>query len=818
MRAVCARPVTVALYLLLVGLLWSAACQPDAGLTSPLDPPAAAAAETAAAAVNASAADGTGMTVRVSPRAAMVFSKAGQSGRAIRFSAQLLDSAGAPVVPPVPGMRWEASGQGGLRVGETGATRDGLTATADAHPGRPGRDTLFARSGGHSGHAVATNWDWANGSWSGPNWTVPGQSKCLELVAHDAAGSAVRLPEFGYADWFSFDPEVVAVDSLVVASDSLSARLCVTGRSVGRGRVALSAWDTTTLRYVGEYADFHVLKPPLAVALQASEWELGVGQSHPVRVTLTDDLGTTVPIKPEWADSWEVAPSVLAVEDGVLTATAPGSGEFRVRYLGQEVAARVDVYAIVDGRFNTDVMCVLTDRGTVRCWGSRDEALWGYGMRDLGFVGPTQVGDMPLGGRAEQFRRGFSNECARMLAGDVRCWGRHWGGLLGYGIEEHIGDDETPADVGPVPIGVSGRVVDIGGGDDFVCAVFDSGRVRCWGSNHAGQLGMGHQRQLNVGDDETPADMDGDVLLGGRAVQVEGGRYKACALLDTGKVRCWGLNAEDWDPVKKEVIGEGVGLGYGRLGTLEPIGDDEPPSEAGDLELPGRATKIAVGGYHMCALMDDGAVRCWGDAAYGNLGHGNNWWNNIGDDETAAATVPLRFESPVVDIDAAYWHTCVLLENGSVRCWGGGFTSGQLGIPGIEVLGDDEPIMSVPPVRVGGPVSKIFLYEDGTCAVMQAGGLRCWGYNGGILGYPFRENIGDDEHPESAGDIRLFRGPLVRGRTGALAADAHDPAAAMSAPAVPLTLRYTEADGPRVGPLAGPNGVIWPDSVPRPWR
>ena len=67
MRAACARPVTVALYLLLVGLLWSAACQPDAGPTSPLGPPASAAAETAAAAANASGADGAEMTVRVSP-------------------------------------------------------------------------------------------------------------------------------------------------------------------------------------------------------------------------------------------------------------------------------------------------------------------------------------------------------------------------------------------------------------------------------------------------------------------------------------------------------------------------------------------------------------------------------------------------------------------------------------------------------------------------------------------------------------------------------------------------------------------------------
>ena len=321
------------------------------------------------------------MTVRVSPRAAMVFSRAGQSDRAIKFSAQLLDSSSVPVVPPPPGMRWEVPETGGLRLGETGASGDGLTATADVHPGRSGRDTLFVRAGSHSGHAVTTNWDWADGSWSGPNWTVPGQSGCLELVGNDSGGNAVRLPEFDHTDWRSFDPGVLSADSLVVAADSLSARLCVTGRSVGLARVAVSAWDTTTLKYVGEYAHFHVLKPPLAVALEAREWELGVGQSHPVRLTLTDDLGTTVPVNPEWANSWGVSDeTVLGLDFGMATARAPGSAMFRVSYLDQELVASVEVYAIVDGRFNSDVMCVLTDRGTVRCWGDRGQSLWAYGL------------------------------------------------------------------------------------------------------------------------------------------------------------------------------------------------------------------------------------------------------------------------------------------------------------------------------------------------------------------------------------------------------------------------------------------------------
>ena len=202
-----------------------------------------------------------------------------------------------------------------------------------------------------------------------------------------------------------------------------------------------------------------------------------------------------------------------------------------------------------------------------------------------------------------------------------------------------------------------------------------------------------------------------------------------------------------------------------------------------------------------------------GDAGYGNLGHGTNWWEHIGDDETAAATVPLFFESPVVDLAASYWHTCVLLENGSVRCWGDGSTSGQLGLPGITRLGDDEEITSVPPVRVGGPVARIFLYEDGTCAVMRAGGLRCWGYNGGILGYPFSENIGDDEHPESAGDIRLFPGPVTRGYRNPLLAAYPDPGEHLAGSAVVVPVGSLEGATPRMGPLAGPGGLILPDSA-----
>ena len=760
-----------------------------------------------------------GTAVNVSPRAAMLFSREGEAARSLEFSAQLVDSLGVAIAPSAPGIEWAVSEPAnGLRLGPAEVSSDGLTSRAAVRPGRAGRDSLFARSGPFTGNAVLTNWEWVAGSLSGSNWTTPGGTGCLEVSARDPGGNRVGPGSFDHLFVLSLDSEVATADSLVFATDSTSARLCVTGRSVGQARVGVSAWDSTSFTYFGEYARYHVLEPPLSVGMLATRWELGVGQSHPLSLSITDNRGTTLPLDPDWVDSWQVSdPSLLTVEGGVLTAKAGGSGELRVTYLGQEVVADIEVYGIVEGRFNSDVMCVLTDRETIRCWGNRRHPLWGYGRATPGLAGPAAVADLPIGGPVAQLTKGAGHECARMTAGDVRCWGRATGGLLGYGNRNDIGDNETPAGVGPVPIGVSEPVVDIGGGDDFVCAVFRSGRVRCWGSNHAGQLGMGHQQEINVGDDETPADMDSDVLLGGRAVQVAGGRYKACALLDTGKVRCWGLNAEDWDPENKRVVGRSFGLGYGAFGTTEPIGDDEPPSEAGDLELPGTAEKIAVGGYHMCALMDDGAVRCWGSGGQGNLGHGRGH-DAIGDNETAAATIPLYFESPVVDIAAGYWHTCVLLENGSVRCWGDGNSAGQLGIPGTIRLGLRRHVTSVDPVRVGGPVARIFLYHDGTCAVMRAGGLRCWGYNGGILGYPFRENIGKQEHPESVGDIMLFPGPLTGGAARDVAAapvafDADEPMSVLVVPEGSAE-ELRSSDAPWVGPLAGPDGVIHVDSIP----
>ena len=181
------RAAALAASALLVPLLWTVGCQSDDDLTAPPD-------DVAAAEDAASAADGAEMTVRVSPRAAMVFSRVGQPARTIGFSARLLNASGDPTVPPPPGIKWTMAAQGGGQLGETNVSSDSLTATAEVQAGRAGRDTLFARSGNLSGYGAITSWEWVNGSWSGPDWLVPGQSGCLELTGAIRAATLCAFP------------------------------------------------------------------------------------------------------------------------------------------------------------------------------------------------------------------------------------------------------------------------------------------------------------------------------------------------------------------------------------------------------------------------------------------------------------------------------------------------------------------------------------------------------------------------------------------------------------------------------------------------
>src|SRR5690606_38484965 len=153
---------------------------------------------------------------------------------------------------------------------------------------------------------------------------------------------------------------------------------------------------------------------------------------------------------------------------------------------------------------------------------------------------------------------------------------------LGYGNTNNIGDDEHPATAGDVNLG--GDVTQLAAGSDHTCAVLKGGWVRCWGSNSAGRLGYGNTN--TIGDDEAPASA-GDVNVGGPVTQLVAGGKHTCALLENGRVRCWGE-------------GHYAQLGYG---NTNDIGDDEHPASAGDVHVGETVIQLAAGLRYTCALL-----------------------------------------------------------------------------------------------------------------------------------------------------------------------------------------------------------------------
>ena len=172
--------------------------------------------------------------------------------------------------------------------------------------------------------------------------------------------------------------------------------------------------------------------------------------------------------------------------------------------------------------------CALADDGTVRCW-------------NLSASDSTGAVNLGEGRSAVTISAGGSHVCAVLDNGKVRCWGGNGSGQLGRGNTETIAN---PGSVPPVDLGFQRTAVDVSAGLQHTCAILDNGRTLCWGSNDLGQLGyptLSPEFGDAIGDDEMPADA-GPVDYGGgvEATSISTGAAQTCARLGDGTVRCWG--------------------------------------------------------------------------------------------------------------------------------------------------------------------------------------------------------------------------------------------------------------------------------------
>lgn len=394
--------------------------------------------------------------------------------------------------------------------------------------------------------------------------------------------------------------------------------------------------------------------------------------------------------------------------------------------------------------------CAVPDDGGLRCWGYGAHGRLGLGDTANHGDTPGSMGDalpavsLPAGRTAVAISAGLAHTCAVLDDGRLTCWGRNAVGTLGQGDALDRGDqpDETGDGLPIVDLGAGVTATAVTAGEGFTCALLTGGDVKCWGFNAGSQpgvLGLG-TNEVAIGDD--PDEM-GDALptvslgTGRTATALAAGTAHVCALLDDGSVKCWGAGSN------------------GALGSGTTNDRGNQPGQMGDAMLPvplgtGRtATALAAGQGFTCALLDDGTVKCWGNGGHGRLGQGDTQHRGDGPNELGDALPPLDLGEghTAVAITAGRIHACALLDDATVKCWGGN-EQGQLGLGDNGNRGDqsDEMGSSLPSVDLGTGREAIAVTagRHANCAVLDDASLRCWGENAsGQLGLGDVEGRGD---------------------------------------------------------------------------
>ena len=283
---------------------------------------------------------------------------------------------------------------------------------------------------------------------------------------------------------------------------------------------------------------------------------------------------------------------------------------------------------------------------------------------------------------------GDSHTCAISNVNKVWCWGDNSSYQLGVGSGGSVPSDSA------VPIETNalggGRIAKkIAAGSVHTCALATDGTVWCWGDNGFGQIGVG------AGTYAQPT----RVTLATTASMIAAGGNSTCAVLSDNRVQCWGKNQ------------------YGQLGINTDGTTETSPQFVSHIPDWFVVANIEMGANHTCAISAAGAAWCWGYYLDGRLGTSQS--SNV---VVPAATSSLA--GTAVTVSAGGAHTCVVLANGTLTCFGKN-NNGQIG-QSLSTVSSSSPMT----VTLSGAASAVSIGFDFTCAAMTSGGVECFGANG----------------------------------------------------------------------------------------
>ena len=276
---------------------------------------------------------------------------------------------------------------------------------------------------------------------------------------------------------------------------------------------------------------------------------------------------------------------------------------------------------------------------------------------------------------------GINTNCALDENGEISCWGSGLYGKLGTGST--TGSDQ------PVFVSGVGGYSQLTSGDDHTCAIKNNVDIYCWGGNFEGQFGSG-----NTSGSSTPILT---TSFNSSIISIEAGGKHTCALLANGDMYCWGRGVD------------------GQIGYNNATTTYSPQL----VLLPRSAIAIDAGDSHTCAILDNNSMMCWGSNDFGQVGDGT----------TNQRDVPVYVENFIganvypIAVSGGSLHTCALLNDGSINCWGRN-NNGQLG----TYSGDSSSPVSI---SLGSNVSAMQITSNGghNCVLLTNKTLNCWGQN-----------------------------------------------------------------------------------------
>jgi alpha-tubulin suppressor-like RCC1 family protein len=256
------------------------------------------------------------------------------------------------------------------------------------------------------------------------------------------------------------------------------------------------------------------------------------------------------------------------------------------------------------------------------------------------YLAVTPVKVVDLAAKAQAIAAAYKTTCAQLADGSVGCWGSGDWGLFGNG-------SNTPA-ISPTPISVPlpGAASGVAVTQDHACTSVSS-VLTCWGSNNEGEIGTGTATSGLL-------QATGSIAQDGFGV----GSDFTCALIG-GAVKCWGTDSEGQ-------------IGNGTTSTTPVSTPTTVPSLSGVVSL-------GVGLSDVCAVTAAGKVLCWGFNGDGEVGNGTTSTGLV-----AAVSTPVQVStlSTASAVCSGNSHSCALVADGTVWCWGANFGASPVQIPG----------------------------------------------------------------------------------------------------------------------------------------